>query len=59
MNRTAQRIREIVLFRFSAYIRICGEKITKLVAHMLKNTLFTPFAYKFILITGADPGMFN
>ena len=26
MNRIAQRIREIVLSRFSVYIRICGEK---------------------------------
>ena len=26
MNRTAQRIREIVLSRFSVYIRVCGEK---------------------------------
>ena len=49
MNCTAQRIREIVLSRFSVYIRVCGENITKLVAHMLKNT-FIPFADKFILI---------
>ena len=50
LNSTAQRIREIVLSRFSVYIRVCGEKkITKPVAHMLKNTL-TLFAYKFILI---------
>ena len=26
MNRTAQRIREIVLSRYSVYIRVCGEK---------------------------------
>ena len=26
LNRTAQRIREIVLSRFSFYIRVCGEK---------------------------------
>ena len=26
MNRTAQGIREIVLSRFSVYIRVCGEK---------------------------------
>ena len=26
MNRTAQRMREIVLHRFSVYIRVCGEK---------------------------------
>ena len=26
MNRTAQVIREIVLSRFSVYIRVCGEK---------------------------------
>ena len=26
MNRSAQRIREIVLSRFSVYIRVCGEK---------------------------------
>ena len=26
VNRTAQRIREIVLSRFSVYIRVCGEK---------------------------------
>ena len=26
MNRTAQRIRDIVLGRFSVYIRVCGEK---------------------------------
>ena len=26
MNRMAQRIREIVLSRFSVYIRVCGEK---------------------------------
>ena len=26
INRTAQRIREIVLSRFSVYIRVCGEK---------------------------------
>ena len=25
MNRAAQRIREIVLSRFSVYIRVCGE----------------------------------
>ena len=25
MNRTAQRIQEIVLSRFSVYIRVCGE----------------------------------
>ena len=40
MNRTAQRTREIVLTRFTVYLRVCGqEKTTKLVAHMLKNTL--------------------
>ena len=26
MNRTAQRIREIVLSRLSVYIRVCGDK---------------------------------
>ena len=26
LNSTAQRIREIVLSRFSVYIRVCGEK---------------------------------
>ena len=26
LDRTAQRIREIVLSRFSVYIRVCGEK---------------------------------
>ena len=29
MNRTAQRIREIVLSRFSVFIRVCGEKTDK------------------------------
>ena len=49
MNRTAQRIREIVLSRFSVYIRVCGKKNDETVAHMLKNT-FIPFVYKFMLI---------
>ena len=53
MNRTAQRIREIVLRRrLSVYIYMYGfvvTKMTNLVSHMLKNTLI-PFVYKFILI---------
>ena len=50
MNRTAQRIREIVLSRFSVYIRVYGEKNDETCrTHAIKNT-FTPFVYKFILI---------
>ena len=49
MNRTAQRIREIVLSRFSVYIRVCGEKNDETCRTHAKNT-FTPFVYKFMLI---------
>ena len=49
MNRTAQRIREIVLSRLSVYIRVCGDKNDEPCRTHAKNTLI-PFVYKFILI---------
>ena len=49
MNRTAQRFREIVLSRFSVYIRVCGEKNDGTCRTHAKKYL-RPFVYKFMLI---------
>ena len=49
MNRTVQGTREIVLIRFSVYIRVCGQKSDETCRTHAKNT-FTPFVYKFMLI---------
>ena len=50
MNRTAQRIREIVLSRLSVYIRVCGDKNDEPCRTHAKNTLIPFVQYKFILI---------
>ena len=49
MNRTAQRIREIVLSRFSVYVRLCGEKNDE-TCHTQAKKYLHPFVYKFMLI---------
>ena len=41
MNRTAQRIREIVLSRLSVYIRVCGDKPCRTHAKKYLNSIGT------------------
>ena len=49
MNRTAQRIREIVLSRLSVYIRVCADKNDVPCRTNAKKSLKVPMKRNFLL----------